>query len=370
MKRLLCLLTALALALALTACGESSSDGTGGGKKLPNLGGKTEGTDAAQGDPAAAEADLSWLRDTLRAGGYIFGTVSFGEMEAQAGETPQEWANTMDPATCALYSFIPLIPDGQIVGTEGCLLCVVPADPNATVAVNRIRWHEDGDGFEQEEVLYRSESGEPILLFVQDDPNLPGYSSLQVNIVGDNGFVDWYPTVDAETGWIDLADDGEGNQRGCNFQADGPGAGSDDIGWQAPTEAQLTSTVWSWDGATDNGKYAVGLLTLEGNAERAASLTWQYEDDAVYREIYTGTWAYSEESAGERGYLLLRMELVGGSEYDLGKKASYDSVFPVAVPMGFEDFPFLMIDEAEGGVRLPFQTDMSPSVVLYPGAMG
>lgn len=368
MKRLLCLLLALVMALALTACSGSSDED---GKKLPDLDGKTTtDTDAEQGDPAAAEADLSWLRDSLRVGGYIFGTVSFGYVDEGMGLTAQEWANTMDPATCALYSFIPLIPDGQIVGTEGCLLCVVPADSNATVSVNRIRWHENGDGFEQEEVLYRSESGDPILLFVSDDPNMPGFSSVQVNIVGDNGFVDWYPTVDEETGWIDLADDGEGNQRGCNIQADGPGAGSDDIGWQAPAEEQLTSTVWSWDGTMSDGGYACGTLSLTGDADHSASLVWQYENDAVYREIYTGMWSYSEESAGERGYLLLRMELVGGSEYDLGKRGSCDSVFPVAVPMAFEDFPFLMIDEADGGVRLPFQTDMSPSVVLYPGAMG
>lgn len=366
MKRLLCLMLTLVMALMLTACGSSDS-GTDGGKKLPDLDKQNHAEDET-GDPAAAAADLSWLRDELRAGGYIFGTVSFGEMEAQAGTTPQEWANTMDPATCAAYSFIPLIPDGQIVGTEGCLLCVVPTDPGATVAVNRIRWHENGDGFEQEEVLYRSESGEPILLFVQDDPNMPGYPDVQVNIVGDNGFVDWYPAVNE--GWVDLADDGEGNQRGYNFQADGPGAGSDDMGWQAPTEEQLTSTIWAWDGVMTDGRYARATLSLEMNDERGTSLTWQYEDDAVYREIYTGTWAYSEESVGERCYLLLRMELVGGSEYDLGKQGSYDCVFPVAVPMGFADYPLVMIDEGEGGVRLPFQTDMSPSVVLYPGAMG
>ena len=368
MKRLLCLLLALVMALSLTACGSSDSGSAGsGGKRLPSLDKQTDNMDET-GDPAAADADLSWLRDSLRGGGYIFGTVSFGDMEPQAGMTPQEWANTMDPATCAMYSFIPAIPDEQIVGTEGCLLCVVPADPNATVSVNRIRWHEDGDSFEQEEVLYRSESGDPILLFVRDDPNMPGYPDVQVNIVGDNGFVDWYPVVGE--GWVDLADDGEGNQRGCNFQADGPGAGSDDIGWQAPTEEQLTSTIWAWYGEMTDGKYAAGTLCLEMNEERSASLTWQYTDDAVYREIYTGTWAYSEESVGERGYLLLRMELAGGSEYDLGQRKSCDSVFPVAVPMGFEDFPFVMIDEGEGGVRLPFQTDASPSVVLYSGGMG
>lgn len=365
MKRLLCLLLALVMALALTACGSSDS----GGKRLPSLDRQTGDTDVSgEGDPTTAEADLSWLRDCLRSSGYIFGTVSFGYVEQQMELTAQEWANTMDPATCAMYSFIPEIPDEQIVGTEGCLLCVVPTDPNATVSVNRIRWHEDAPYFETEETLYRSESGDPILLFVTDDPNMPGYPAVQVNIVGDNGFVDWYPTADVN--WIDLAEDGEGRQRGYNFQADGPGAGSDDIGWQAPTEAQLTSTVWAWDGEMADGKYAAGTLSLEGNNERSASLTWQYADDAVYREIYTGTWAYSEESVGERGYLLLRMELVGGSEYDLGQRKSYDSVFPVAVPMGFEDFPFVMIDEAEGGVRLPFQTDASPSVVLYTGGVG
>ena len=370
MKRLLSLLLALVLALALTACGDTGSEsGTSSGKKLPDLGGKTAGTDVTGTDePAAAEADLSWLRDELRAGGYVFGTVSFGDVDEGMGLPPQEWANTMDPATCAAYSFITAIPDARVVGTEGCLLCVVPADPNATLSVNRIRWHEDGDSFEQEEVLYRSESGDPILLFAEDDPHMPGYSSVQVNIVGDTGFVDWYPTVREDR--VDLADDGEGSQRGYLFQADGPGAGSDDMGWQAPTEEQLTSTIWAWDGVMADGRYARATLSLEMNEERGASLAWYYGDDVVFREIYIGTWAYSEESVGERGYLLLRMELVGGSEYDLGRQGSYDCVFPVAVPTGFADYPLVMIDEGEGGVRLPFQTDASPSAVLYPGAMG
>lgn len=285
MKRLLCLLLALVMVLTLTACGTGDT-GTGG-KPLPDMPGKTQEPD---GDPAysdQAQADLDRLRSDLREGGYLFGADNFGYLEQ--GQTPGEWANAMDPATCAAYSFIPEIPDGQVVGTGGCLLCLVPVDPDATVSVNRIRWHENGDGFEQEEVLYRSETGQPVFLLVEDDPDMPGYSSVQVNIVGDSGFVDWYPTVVG--GQLDLANDGQGHYRGCDIAMDGPGAGSDDMDWTPPTVQQLTCTVWDWGGPMEDGRYASGTLTLDGSDARSASLVWQYEDDAVYREIYTGTWS-------------------------------------------------------------------------------
>ena len=110
MKRLLCLLLALVMVLTLTACGT-------GGKPLPDMPGKTQEPD---GDPAysdQAQADLDRLRSNLREGGYLFGAANFGYLEQ--GQTPGEWANAMDPATCAAYSFIPEIPDGQVVGTGG-----------------------------------------------------------------------------------------------------------------------------------------------------------------------------------------------------------------------------------------------------------
>lgn len=170
MKRLLCLLLALVMVLTLTACG-SGDTGTGG-KPLPDMTGKTQEPD---GDPAysdQAQADLDRLRSDLREGGYLFGAANLGYLEQ--GQTPGEWANAMDPATCAAYGFIPEIPDGQVVGTGGCLLCLVPVDPDATVSVNRIQWHENGDGFEQKEVLYRGETGQPVFLLVEDDPDMPG----------------------------------------------------------------------------------------------------------------------------------------------------------------------------------------------------
>ena len=364
MKRLLCLLLALVMALTLTACGTGDT-GTGG-KPLPDMTGKTQEPD---GDPAysdQAQADLDRLRSDLREGGYLFGAANFGYLEQ--GQTPGEWANAMDPATCAAYRFIPEIPDGQVVGTGGCLLCLVPVDPDATVSVNRIRWHENGDGFEQEEVLYRSETGQPVFLLVEDDPDMPGYSSVQVNIVGDSGFVDWYPTVVG--GQLDLANDGQGHYRGCDIAMDGPGAGSDDMDWTPPTVQQLTCTVWDWGGPMEDGRYASGTLTLDGSDARSASLVWQYEDDAVYREIYTGTWSRVDQPQDTRGLLHLKLELQGGSEYDLGRRSSYNDSFPVAVPGDFASFSVLIIDEGQGGTRLPFQTDAGPSVVLFPGAMG
>ena len=65
-----------------------------------------------------------------------------------------------------------IFPVNGWVGSGGSLFCVVPRDPNATVVVNRVRWNEAKGGYETLEVLYRSESGDPILLFISNDLGL------------------------------------------------------------------------------------------------------------------------------------------------------------------------------------------------------
>ena len=73
------------------------------------------------------------------------------------------------PMLCAEYPFIRNIPQERVVDDRGSLFCVVPRDPDATVVVNRIRWSEVKGDYETIKELYRSQSGEPILLFVSYD---------------------------------------------------------------------------------------------------------------------------------------------------------------------------------------------------------
>ena len=80
-------------------------------------------------------------------------------------------------------------PDG---GME--IYCIIPADPTASVAVNE--WiMDESNGYygETGQVLYRSESGEPILLRANPSDAMPG---TQVVIVdGDGQVLDWNPSL-------------------------------------------------------------------------------------------------------------------------------------------------------------------------------
>ena len=77
----------------------------------------------------------------------------------------QEWVSKAAPELCAQYPFVRNIPRERVVGSGGSLFCVVPRDPNTSVVVNRIQWNEKAGGYDNVEVLYRSESGEPFLVF-------------------------------------------------------------------------------------------------------------------------------------------------------------------------------------------------------------
>jgi len=67
-----------------------------------------------------------------------------------------------------LYPFMSDIDDSHIIIDDGdMLICVVPTDPDAALAVNRIRDINDP------EVLFRSESGEPVFIVCSlDDPEV------------------------------------------------------------------------------------------------------------------------------------------------------------------------------------------------------
>ena len=56
-----------------------------------------------------------------------------------------------------------------LVGGAGHLYCIVPVDENASVSINRMEWNKNTCAFEVSNVLYRSETGEPVLLLANLD---------------------------------------------------------------------------------------------------------------------------------------------------------------------------------------------------------
>ena len=231
-KQILALLLALALLLSLCACAQKtqpepdepkmSADKvdfpTKADKKTPekqpeeaisqsDMSNRTSRNEAVDTQPVQygfsqeAETSLGRLRDRIEFPMTMFGAAYLGyvgglfEEGFEAGFPA--WLRETNEAMLPEYPFIAEIDEGHIIGGAGHLYCIVPVDENATVAINRVQWNEKTQTDEVTEVLYRSESGEPVLLFA----NLDGVAyeaDTLVFITDNNGNIcEWYPSFDA-----------------------------------------------------------------------------------------------------------------------------------------------------------------------------
>ena len=370
-RSLAAMLLALAMALPLTACQV----------EIPGMGtinindGASDGDTAKTngGEPGAYDDSLDLLRQLLdeRQQDERLAVAYIGDIDGSVSDLAvplRDWINDTAPGLCAQYTFVRNIPQERVVGDSGSLFCVVPRDPNATVAVNGVRWNEAKGGYETLDVLYRSESGDPILLFVSNDlGSVPTDTTELLLTDSHSDTLSWYPIP----GIVALPYDYENDRKlAYDFtfysQEGNDGFGSD-IGWTCPSGSQLTQELWAWQGNTD--KPALATLELHANSSQedywgAATFTWWYESDFVTpEEVYTGDWGLTAN--GEySGVIMLDLTRTGGKRYTPGEteRIIHDS-FIVQVPMAFEDYTYLSIDKGQHGSYLPIQ--MEPDTVLY-----
>ena len=374
-------LLALAMTLSLTACQVeipgvgtiNINDGnapTGG--NTPDRGG-TDGDGMDGGEPGAYDDSLDLLRQQLdeRQQDERFAVAYIGDIDGDLSDLAiplRDWINDTAPGLCAQYPFVRNIPQERVVDDSGSLFCVVPRAPNATVVVNRVRWNEAKGGYETLEVLYRSESGDPILLFISNDLGTVPTDTTELLLTDSHpDTLSWYPIP----GIVALPYDYENDRKlAYDFtfysQEGNDGFGSD-IGWTCPTGSQLTQEVWAWQGNTD--KPALATLELHANSSQedywgTATFTWWYESDfATPEEAYTGDWGLTGN--GEySGVIMLDLTRTGGKRYTPGEteRIIHDG-FIVQVPMAFEDYTYLSIDKGQHGSYLPVQIE--PDTVLY-----
>lgn len=369
-RLLVAALLALAMTLSLTACQV----------EIPGVGtinindGASDGDTAKTngGEPGAYDDSLDLLRQELdeRQQDERFAVAYIGDIDGKLSNLAiplRDWINDKAPGLCAQYTFVRNIPQERVVDDRGSLFCVVPRDPNATVAVNRVRWSEAKGGYENVEVLYRSESGEPILLFVSNDLGAVPTDTTELLLTDSHpDTLSWYPIP----GMVALPYDYENDRKlAYDFtfysQEGNDGFGSD-IGWTCPAGSQLTQEIWAWQGHTD--KPALATLELHANSSQeddwgSGTFTWWYESYTTPEEVYEGDWGLTAN--GEySGVLILDMTRTGGKRYTPGEteRLIHDS-FIVQVPMGFEDFTYLAVDKGTHGSYLPVQ--MEPDTILY-----
>ena len=408
-KRILALLLALGLLLSLCACGQKeqtvpdepkmSTDKvdllTKADKKTPerqpeeaisqsDMSDRVSRDEATETQPGQygfsqeAETSLGWLRDRIDVTGVMFGAAYLGYVGGLFDEGFEAgfpaWLWETNEAMLLKYPFIAEIDEEHIIGGAGHLYCIVPVDENATLAINRVQWNEKTQTDEVTEVLYRSESGEPVLLFA----NLDGVAyeaDTQVFITDNNGNTcEWYPSLDAMS-YLAPCISEAGDYLSFDFTeyawynapaefsawlADGwsgmtalglAGSQRDGMGW-------ITETMV---GETSRYAYFSLRFYLEDETGGTVDLEWVYEDSDDIEEMWSGFWTIQTIPDGP-SYVTLSLSLVGGNSYETTDGPFYMSeTYPLLIsPSGTE----LMIGAGENGICLPFMSQSTTACVL------
>lgn len=297
------------------------------------------GTETVPTEPAAPVEtgdSLSALRTDMKPPivavadfGFPELSAEFDEMDYLLDEYPN-WMKKMD--------FISQIPEERIVRAcdwedWGQLLCIVPRDPAATVCVNLACW-EDGV-LTSEEVLYRSESGDPILLLT----DLTEYALTTVLVTDSEGRgVSWSPywgyfeavPEEAYSGHLvmDFTPDSEKTPYELAVRQ----------GWYVPRLGDLEGGFWL-------SSFGYGLELLDDAASGGnggTAVIYDMNEMGELTESYNGHWSY------ENG--MLQLSLVPLQD----QGTLVDDTFPVLLdPWGDGS---LWIGRSASGAGLPHFT--------------
>lgn len=316
MKRFSLCALIIAILLSLCACGIDWANET------PEAPAATESSDAL----SALRADMKPPVMAVAHFGFPELSDDFGIMDYLMDEYPK-WLEAHD--------FIRNIPQERIVLTSGYdawgqLLCIVPRDPDSTVAVN-VTTYLDHEPYEQETVAYRSESGDPILLLADTSDNV----EVSVVVTDSEGRgVTWLPYWGTAE---PIPEDGYYGALVMEFTPVSEKSAYEaavDIGWLIPDRDSLADSSWySYYG------YCLDLYDNPGQGYDGDAFIYEDDGTGIYETAYQGRWAYSD------GMLHLELEnLTDSTQVIRGD-------FPVlADPFGGG---WLDIFRTEEGVGLP-----------------
>ena len=335
----------------------------------------TETQPVQYGFSQEAETSLGWLRDRIDVTGVMFGAAYLGYVGGLFDEGFEAgfpaWLWETNEAMLLKYPFIAEIDEEHIIGGAGHLYCIVPVDENATLAINRVQWNAQTQQEEVTEVLYRSETGEPVLLFA----NLDGVAyeaDTQLFITDSNNTYEWYPGLNAESR---LAPALSYDYHIWDFT---------EYTWQyaPPSLAQWLADGWSGVTALSlagSESYGMGWFyqTMVGQTDRVAyfslrfyhddesggsvDLEWSYEGSSDFEEMWSGFWTIESVMDGP-SYVTLSLSLVGGNSYETSDGPFYMSeTYPLLIsPSGTE----LLVGAGENGICLPFMSQSTTACVL------
>ena len=204
-KRIICALFSACMLFCLVACGGGNNNTTEtAGPASPAEEQSQEPLESTYASDAAPTAEpiiptenredpsLVIFRQAMVETPQLFAAAFFSYVPQDAD--PFAVMQEAAPQLCDDLPFLLSVPEENVIGTFGYLFCIVPADENATVAVNRRPWNAETESYEDPEVLYRSESGSPILVMCPNEDWIP---DTEVIITDSNGTVAvWSPYLD------------------------------------------------------------------------------------------------------------------------------------------------------------------------------
>ena len=360
LRRSLPVLLCLTLALSLTACGRQTGSlpAEGGGSTAGALsGGKGNVSEPKDDpdDPEKAGAGLVLLRACMAEDDQLAGAVAYlGQREPNDRSSMTEWLLENSGDLVSELPFLLEIPAERVLGGEsGKLYCIVPRDESTSLAVNHVTWESQGNGVwpVADEVLYREEYAQPVLVFVNYE-EWPDEPDTEVNLVTNDGLeVKWYPLTDeagcpvVPTG-VNYApmlmDFGIfGATPGLDYPEAWEPAGDD--WWLPPTEMGLADTTWVCDDWLMNLHYGDCDPDYAGIAE----LYHRFEDNTELTRVFSGVWRMEDDC--------LRLDL------SAGVGSSLSGSFPILISPSGEEMHFQRSRSGEG---VPFLPDDMDSIDL------
>ena len=375
-KRVIAFFLILVLMLSLCACAQKQQAGTDEpnrsadgetlsgmpDQKLPEKlrpgAGGSDMQPTPTGFSAEAEQSLVWLRERMAFPQTMFGAAFLGYTgEASDGD----WLSETDQATLQKYPFISEIDTGHTIGDDDYLYCLVPLDENATVSVNLMRWDSKSDTEEVIEVLYRSEVGDPLLIFAVGGDDAYAYLSyIQVQIVDNAGnSCVWEPQLYTSTGHIVPCFSENGDYLSFDFTEYGwQGVPSELAPWLADGWSGVYGGSWTTQAAAwDTDRIANYYLWFfpEDEMGGTVELYWEYEgadpSKTTWEEVWSGFWTTTSVMDGP-SYVTVSLSLVGGDNYGVTDGPYYISeTYPILMSPSGEE---MVIDAGENEVSLPF----------------
>lgn len=244
----------------------------------------TENTTGVPDPEVDVSASLTSLRQAMIETPELFSAAYIGLTDTVDPVDPMTWIKKKAPQLCEDLPFITAIPDENIIGDRyGELYCIVPADPDATLSVNLI----DHEGVSKQ-VLYRSESGDPVLLFCNQGGFVPDTEVFITDSEGRN--IVWYPQLDDE-GYLYECYDLDGNLAVNDFTPYSERLNGEyeyylnEAGfWKHPEEMDIANTSWECTDYLMDGTERVYYLDI---LENTVNISWNDgidEENHVYND--------------------------------------------------------------------------------------